>query len=61
MKASNKERIHVIANRMGLEFTEDKDSNLLSSRMLNISKPGRPDVKESSQRQLEIVAGIRKK
>jgi len=55
---SNKEKIYNIANRIGLEFTEN--ANTLNSRMLNISKPGRPEVKEFFQRQLEVVSGIRK-
>lgn len=55
----NKERIYAIAHRMGLEFTKDKDINILNSRMLNISKPGRPEVKEVIQRQLENVVNKR--
>lgn len=55
---SNKEKIYNIANRIGLEFTEN--ANTLNSRMFNISKPGRPEVKEFFQRQLEVVSGIRK-
>lgn len=46
---------------MGLEFIEDNNLSIINSRMLNISKPERPEVKEFFQRQLENVAGIRKK
>lgn len=49
----NKERIYVIAHRMGLEFTKDKGINILNSKILNISKPNRPEVKKILQRQLE--------
>ena len=54
-------KIHAIANKMGLEFIEDNNLSIINSRMLNISKPERPEVKEFFQRQLENVAGIRKK
>ena len=56
---SNKEIIHAIAKEMDCEFIENSDSNELSSRMLNISKPGRPEVKEFLQRQLEMIVGLR--
>lgn len=51
----NKERIHSIANKMGLKFADNKDSNILTSRMLNLSKPCRPEVRVFFQRQLENV------
>ncbi len=54
---SNKERIHVVANKMELEFADNGNGNILNSKMLNISKPDRLHIKEELQRQLENVVG----
>ncbi len=56
---SNKDRIHAIADKMGLKFVDSEGSSIQNSKMLNISKPGRPYVKESIQKQLDILAGKR--
>lgn len=54
---SNKEKIHDIANMMGLQFVDNEKDNILNSKMLNISKPERPQIKEELQRQLENIVG----
>lgn len=57
---SNRERIHDVANKMGLEFVNNRNGNILNSKMLNISKSERSQVKEELQRQLENVVGSKR-
>lgn len=55
---SNRDKLYVLSNKMGLILINKKDTeNTLVSKMLDISKPNRPEVKEFFQRQLENVAG----
>ena len=55
---SNIEIICAIAKKIRLEL-EDNNLNTPNSRMLNISKPGRPEVKKRLQRKLEVIAEVK--
>lgn len=58
---SNKEKIHDLAHKMGLKFIENKNVSEPNFRIINVSKPGRPEVKKSIQRQLEATSGLVRK
>ena len=59
MKNKNRvEKLRNMANKMGIEMTETiemEENNMNYSKMMDISKPDRPEVKEFFKRQLEAV------
>ena len=55
------QKLKSIAEKMGIEMTETvemEETNMNYSKMLDISKPDRPEVKEFFQRQLEAVGEV---
>lgn len=53
---NRKEKLEIFTNKMGMKLVNSEERrNTYSSKMLDISKPGRPEVKEWLQKQLESI------
>ena len=57
---NNNEKINEYARKMGfrvIENNNEKESlkNIRNSKMMNVSKPNRPEVKEILQKQLDSI------
>lgn len=52
----NIQKLNLIANKMGISLVFNKKSDDLGfSKIQNISKPNRPEVKKQIQKQLEAI------
>lgn len=53
MDAIDIERLKELSIKMGVRFVEVDEENVSFAKILDISKPNRPEVKEFFQRELE--------